>query len=167
MQIRDLIPWGNKNEVSRQSEAGDGSLTALQRDINKAFDDFWKRFEQPSGGANGAVASFGPRADIADNGQDIEVSVELPGVDEKDIDVSLTNDVLTIRGERGGERKERKKDYYLVERSWGSFFRSIPLPAGVDTGKAEAEFKKGVLIIRLPKTPEAAAKVKKIEVKAA
>lgn len=167
MQISDLIPWGrDRNEVARQQGDGDNPLLNLQRDINRVFDDFWSRFDRSTGASNGLLSVTGPRTDVTETDEAVEVSVELPGMDEKDIDVSLSDDVLTIRGEKKAEREEKKKGYYLAERSYGSFYRSIPLPPGVDPEKAEAQFKKGVLTVSLPKTPEAQAKVRKIEVKA-
>ena len=87
----------------------------------------------------------------------IEVTVELPGLDEKDIEVSITEEALTVKG----EKKIEKKGYYVSERSYGSVYRSIPLPAGVDADKAEANFKNGVLIVSLPQRPEARARVSK------
>jgi HSP20 family protein len=83
----------------------------------------------------------------------------------KDIEVSVTDDMLTVKGEKKVERQEDKKGYYLSERSYGAIYRTIPLPPGVDGEKAEASFKNGVLKIRLPQTPEAQARVKRIEVK--
>ncbi|MEW5424063.1 Hsp20/alpha crystallin family protein [Amorphus sp. 3PC139-8] len=167
MQISDLIPWGrDRNEVARQQGDGDNPLLNLQRDINRVFDDFWSRFDRSAGVSNGLLSVTGPRTDVTETDEAVDVSVELPGMDEKDIDVSLSDDVLTIRGEKKAEREEKKKGYYLAERSYGSFYRSIPLPPGVDSEKAEAQFKKGVLTVTLPKTPEAQAKVRKIEVKA-
>ena len=92
--------------------------------------------------------------------------MELPGFDQKEIDVALSDNALTIKGERKSEQQHSKKGYHLSERSYGSFYRSIPLPSGVDTDKANAEFKNGVLTVRLPKTQETLSRVKKIEVKA-
>lgn len=167
MQIRDLIPWGrDKDRVPRVSKDSDNPVLALHREINRVFDDFWSRFDRPFGAGNGFLSLGGPRTDIAESDSDVEITVELPGMDEKDIDLSLTDDVLTIKGEKKAEKEEKKKGYYLSERSYGSFYRSIPLPPGIDTDKAKAEFKKGVLTITLPKSPEAQAKVKKIPVKA-
>lgn len=166
MQIKDLIPWGRGNkEVPRETTQNENPLLALQRDINRVFDSFWNRFDRSSTGLNGLPQAGGPSMDVSDTDNEIEVSVELPGMDEKDIDVSVTRDMLTIRGEKKAEREETKKGYYLSERSYGSFFRSIPLPGGVDTEKAKAAFKKGVLTISLPKTAEAQAETKRIEVK--
>ena len=105
------------------------------------------------------------KSDVVETEGAVEVSIELPGMDMKDIEVTVTDDMLTIKGEKKIERQEEKKGYYLSERSYGAVYRTIPLPPGVDGEKAEASFKNGVLTIRLPQTPEAQAKVKRIEVK--
>ena len=165
MQIRDLIPWGNTkgSEIAKSDEGN--PVFSLQRDVNRIFEDFWKRFDQPFG-AFGRWETGGPRTDIAETESALEVSVELPGIDQKDVDVSLTDSALTIKGEKKSEQEESKKGYHLLERSYGSFYRSIPLPSGVDTDKAAAQFKNGVLTVTLPKTEEALSRVRKIEVKA-
>lgn len=167
MQISDLIPWSRTHkDLARRQDNSDNPLLGLQRDINRVFDDFWSRFDRSIGASSGILSTAGPRTDVSETDDAVEVSVELPGIDEKDIDISLNNDVLTIRGEKKAEREEKKKGYYLSERSYGSFHRSIPLPPGVDSEKADAQFKKGVLTVSLPKTPEAQEKVRKIAVKA-
>lgn len=165
MQIRDLIPWHRREHDLKDSREEDNPLVALQRDMNRVFDRFWSHFN----GSGGGLVPFGgsPRVDVSETDDAVEVSVELPGLDEKDIDVSVTEDLLTIKGEKKDEHEEKRKGYYVSERRWGSFYRSIPLPPGVASDKAEASFKKGVLSVSLPKTTEAQAKVKKIEVKAA
>jgi HSP20 family protein len=94
-------------------------------------------------------------------------SAELPGMDEKDIEVKVSNGTLTIKGEKKEEKEERDKDFYLSERRYGSFARSFEVPAGVDPAHIEARFAKGVLTVTLPKSPEAKQNEKKIEVKAA
>ena len=168
MQIKDLIPWGrDKDDAPKTSEDGKNALVTMQRDINRMFDDFWSRVEQPFANGKGWLGVFGPSTDVAEAGEEVEVSIELPGMDEKDIDVSISGDTLSIRGEKKAEREEKKSGYYLSERSYGAFYRTVPLPPGVDGDKASAEFKRGVLTIRLPKTPEAQSRIKKIDVKAA
>lgn len=97
----------------------------------------------------------------------IEVSVELPGMEMKDVEVTASGDMLTIRGEKRIERQEDKTGYYLSERSYGAIHRTIPLPPGVDGEKAEASFRNGVLTVKVPKTEEAQARVRRIEVQAA
>jgi HSP20 family protein len=162
MQIKDLIPWARKDEAAAQKPLDENPIAALQRDMNRVFEGFWSRFGQidlPWG--------RDPKADVVETDGGIEVTVELPGMEMSDIEVSVANDILTVKGERRLERKEEKKGYYLSERSYGAVYRTIPLPPGVEGEKAEAVFKNGVLTVRLPQTPEAQAKVKRIEVKGA
>jgi HSP20 family protein len=165
MQMKDLMPWANNkgSEIAKREE--DNPLFSLQRDVSRIFEEFWKRFDQPFG-AIGRWDSGGPRMDVAETDSALEVSVELPGLDRNEVDVSLTYSALTIKGEKKSQREESKKGYHLSERFHGSFYRSTPLPSGVDTEKASAEFKNGVLTVTLPKTQEAQSNVKKIEVKA-
>ena len=94
-----------------------------------------------------------------------EVTAELPGIDDKNIEVTLSDDVLTIKGEKREEKEEKERNYQLSERLYGAFERSFEMPEGVDTEKVEARFDKGVLKITLPKKPEALKKEKKIEIK--
>jgi len=114
-----------------------------------------------------AVWEAAPAIDIAESEKTYEITAELPGMDEKNIEVKVTNGNLTIKGEKQEEKEEKKKDYYLHERHFGSFERSFDVPEGVDADKIEANFKKGVLTVTLPKKPEAQKPAKKIEVKAA
>lgn len=163
MQIKDLIPW-NRREVARAGNRdGANSLLGFQRDMNRLFDRFWDQFERPFGGI-GAGAAL-PKADVAETDTAVEVSVELPGLDEKDVEVTLSEGQLLIKGEKKLEREESRQDFYLAERAYGAFHRAIPLPAGTATDGATATFKKGVLTVTVPKTPEARAQAKRIEVK--
>lgn len=109
-----------------------------------------------------------PDVDIVEKDDAIEVRAELPGMDEKDIDVQLSDRMLTIRGEKKEEREEGEKEsrYYLSERRYGSFERSFHLPEGIDSDKVKANFKNGVLVVNIAKSPELQEKTKKIEVKA-
>lgn len=169
MHISDLIPWGREKETTPGTGEGREAnpLAVLQRDINNVFEAFWQKVESGWNGRTNVVGMFGPSTDVAEADKSVEVTVELPGMTEKDIEVSLSGDAMTIRGEKKIEHEEKRKGLYLSERSYGAFYRTIPLPPGVDTEKADARFKNGVLTITLPKTPEAQAKVKRISVKAA
>jgi len=148
----------------------------LRREIDRLFEDFdgglWRSplrrslFEtSPFFGRESALAA--PAVDISDTEKAYEITAELPGIDEKNIEVNVANGVLTIKGEKQDDKEEKKKDYYLRERTYGSFERSFEVPDGVDADKIEASFKKGVLTITLPKKPEAQKAAKKIDVKAA
>lgn len=162
MQIKDLIPWARKGETPETRNGEDNPIASLQRDMNRVFEGFWNRVSHVDWPWSGDAKS-----DVVETDNAIEVSIELPGMEMKDIEVTVTDDMLTIKGEKKVERQEDKKGYYLSERSYGAVFRTIPLPPGVDGEKAEATFRNGVLTVRLPQTPEAQAKVKRIEVQAA
>jgi HSP20 family protein len=108
-----------------------------------------------------------PAIDVAETDTAYRITVELPGMEAGDVDVGVSGDMLTIKGEKRQEKEEQKEDYYLCERSFGSFERSFSLPAWVDRDKIGAELSKGVLTVTLPKTAEAQQLHRKIEVKAA
>ena len=139
----------------------------LHREIDQLFEDsdrdFWRFPFRPGQLSWGAA----PAVDIAESDKAYEITAELAGMDEKNIEVKLVNGGLTIKGEKQEEKEEKEKGYYLHERQFGSFERCFRLPEGVDTDKIEANFKKGVLTVTLPKKPEAQKPQKKIEVKAA
>jgi HSP20 family protein len=107
-----------------------------------------------------------PAVDVVDKGTSLQITAELPGVDEKDLEVTLTEGVLTIKGEKSEEKEERQKNYYRSERSFGSFQRAFELPEGVDQSKIEASFQRGLLTVTLPKTETAQKSAKKIPIAA-
>jgi len=147
---------------------------ALRREMERVLDDFdgdrWlSAFRNASLDLRNPWLrngfEFAPPAEVAEKDRDYEITVELPGMEEKDIDVKVADGVLTIKGEKTEEKKEDKKGYHLSERSYGSFFRSFMLPDGCDPDKIAAKFDKGVLKISFPKP--AKAEEKKIAVKSA
>jgi HSP20 family protein len=149
---------------------------SLRREIDRLFDDFDGGFWRSPFRSAFAVEPFGqrgmtwaatPAVDVVESEKAYEVSAELPGMDEKNIQVNLSNGNLTIKGEKQEEKEEEKKDYYLQERHFGSFERCFQVPEGVDANKIEATFNKGVLKVTLPKKAEAQKPEKKIEIKAA
>src|SRR5215510_14983302 len=145
---------------------GNDGLGSLFREIERTFDDFSRRMPLAGfpGFGDGATA---PRIDVSESKDGIEVTAELPGVDEKDIDVTLSNGVLTIRGEKKTERDETDKDknWHVVECRYGSFSRTVTLLYDPDSAKVEAKFEKGVLLIRLPKPAEITKREKKIAIR--
>jgi len=165
MQIKDLIPWGRKEHAPESKSPDENPVTALQRDMNRVFENFWGRFGHGMGGPDWPLEGGEAKSDVVETEEAIEVSVELPGMEMKDIEVTVADDMLTVKGEKKVERQEEKKGYYLSERSYGSVYRAIPLPPGVDGEKAGAAFRNGVLTVRAPRTPEAQARVKRIEVR--
>ncbi len=149
---------------------------SFRREVDRLFDDFGMSFRWPFGRSLFAAEPLFrreltwakmPAVDVVETEKGYEITADLPGMEEKNIEVKVTDGVLTMKGERQEEKEEKKKDYYLQERSFGSFQRSFELPESVDPEKIEASFKKGVLTVKLPKKPEAQKPVKKIEVKAA
>jgi HSP20 family protein len=150
---------------------------SLRREIDRLFEDFDGGFwrsplrrswldQDPFRGARGAFEAL-PAVDVTESDKAYEIVAELPGMDQNNVEVKLANGMVTIRGEKQDEKEEKKKDYYMRERSFGSFQRTFPVPDGVDSDKIEASFRKGVLTITLPKSAEAQKSGKKINVKAA
>jgi HSP20 family protein len=149
---------------------------SFRQEIDRLFDDFGLGFRWPFRRSLFAAEPLFrreltwpkmPAVDVVESEKAYEITADLPGMDEKNIEVKVADGVLTIKGEKQEEKEEKKKDYYLQERSFGSFQRSFELPDSVDPDKIEASFKKGVLTVTLPKKPEAQKPAKKIEVKTA
>ncbi len=161
MPITDLIPWRRRRVPVRREE--EHPVLALQDEVNRLFEDFWRDWSLMPTRLFG-WETFTPRMDVTEDDEAVRVSIELPGMDVEDVDVSLSQGVLTISGEKREEREDKGRHYYRMERSYGSFRRSIPLPAEIDEAKIEAVFKKGVLTVTLPKTAEARTR-RKIAVK--
>jgi HSP20 family protein len=151
-------------------------LESLRQEIDRLFDDFgvgsWRSpfrsslFDMDPFRRAKAAFSGVPAVDVAETEKGYKVVAELPGMDEKNIEVKIANSMLTIKGEKQEEKQEEKQDYYIRERSFGSFERTFPVPDGVELDKVDASFKKGVLTVTLPKTAEAQKAEKKITVKA-
>lgn len=147
MNVKDIIPWKSR---------GGPSLTRPA----SLLDEFFER-----GLDFGAEAGkFNPTIDVADHEREIEVTAELPGMEEKDIDVTVDEHGLSLRGEKKQEHEERSGNYYRMERSFGSFQRYIPLAAPVDRENVKARFKNGVLKVRIPKAGEPQPQGKKIQI---
>jgi HSP20 family protein len=163
MNISDLVPWRDRNS-GRRRNGGDSNLP-LRREMDRLFDEFFRSWdtEMTRGGESGM---FNPALNVAESDDAIEATVELPGLSEDDIDITLTRDGLTITGEKKSEEEERGKDYFRRERSYGYFRRTIPLPPDtVQADKVEAKFDKGVLTVTMPKRENAKAQAKRITVK--
>ncbi len=142
-------------------------LDLFQREMNRLFDEFFKGSGlRPWGEDFESFGAFTPQVNMTEDEKSIVVSAELPGLDEKDLEISLSKDSLTIKGEKKEETEHKGKEAYYMERSYGSFTRVLPLPKEVDTDKAEASFKKGVLTITLPKAEREKESHKKIKIKA-
>ncbi|MBN1786777.1 MAG: Hsp20/alpha crystallin family protein [Sedimentisphaerales bacterium] len=165
MPLNNLKPFRKKDELAKRRTENEHPYFALQHQMNRMFDDFFRGFDIEPFGRFSTESVFMPQMNISEDDKEIVISTELPGIDEKELDISITKDALTISGEKKTETEDKDKNYHRVERSYGSFSRSIVLPDGVDKDKAEAELKKGVLTIKIPKSAEAQPTRKKLEVK--
>ena len=145
------------------------SLDELRREINHVFEDFGRGWQRPFRGLESLMNPrlTLPTVDIAEKDSTFELTAELPGIAVKDVDVSLRNGDLVIKGEKQEQKEEKSKDYFLKERQYGSFERRFPLPQGVDPSAIEARFQNGVLVVTMPKKPEAMTPARKIEVRSA
>ena len=171
------IKTSAKPEASTDLSGGWRPLENLRREIDRVFEGFnlgvrrlpfaRSSFDLDLPWSRDGGWAMTPAVDVAERPTEFEITAELPGMSEKDIEVRLSNGTLSIKGEKKVEREEKEKDYYVSERRYGSFTRSFALPDGVDTAKVEATFTKGVLTVKLPKTAESRQKEQKIEVKAA
>jgi len=164
MRIKNLLP-----AVARPAGRGtDQPFYSLQHQMNSLFDDFFSGVDiTPRSLAAGGFGAFSPSVDVKESDKDFTIRAELPGVEEKDIEVTVTHDAVTIKGEKKEEKEDKGKNYYYMERSYGSFNRVIPLAVETDANKAEASFKNGVLNISIPKSASAKAKGTKVPIKAA
>ncbi len=164
--MKPLTPWFKKSvpAVRREEEY---PFYALQKEMNNLFQDFFRNFElNPAGYSDDSFGDFAPRVDMHETGKEITITAELPGMEEKDIQLKLAGDVLTISGEKRNEKVEDVKGHYRMERIYGTFSRSLLLPAEVELDKCSATFKNGILNVVLPKTAEAEKTTKNIPIKA-
>ena len=161
--IKNLLPtvWRRSETPLRRAE--ESPFLALHREMNRMFDDFSRGFDlSPFDG--GWSWGFSPSVDVREDEKEVTVKAELPGMEEKDIEVNLADNGLTIKGEKKAEKEEQGKDNWYRETSYGAFHRFIPLPEGLDKEKVDAHFKNGVLTVTLRRLEE--AKGKKIAIKA-
>lgn len=165
MDLRSLTPWRRPSASLTRGESS--PLASLQREMNRLFEEM-----SPSGPLSfwrgTALGAFDPSMDVRDTNGEIEVTVELPGLTEKDVNVTLSPDAtaLTIRGEKKQVKERREESLYQSERSYGMFQRTIPLPMPVEADKVTASFKNGILEIRLPKNEESQRNARRIDIKA-
>jgi len=149
--------WRPFGAVERRDPFRD--VTDIQSEMNRLFDSFFGSSVR-LGPMDGVWA---PMVDVYETQEELVVSAELPGVDEKEVHVSITGDLLTIKGERSQEREMKEENYHWLERFYGKFERSIPLPIPVESDKVKAKYRNGVLEIHLPKTEAVKPKEIKIE----
>lgn len=166
MAIRDLIPWGrqqNRGEVVTSDQQASNPFLALHREVNRLFDDVFRTMSVPSLDGLGASLNW-PKLELSETDKEVRVAAELPGLEEKDVELTVEDGVLSIRGEKKSEMEDKARGY--TERSYGRFERHIGLPPGVEQDKATATFNKGVLTITLPKSAEAIESTRRIPINA-
>jgi HSP20 family protein len=164
MNMRDLIPWGrNERPMVPSTVRGEemNPFLTLHREMNRLFDDMSSRFEGGMPSLLGRIPSW-PSIEATETDKDVRISAELPGMDEKDVEVLVDEDVLTIRGEKKAETEDKERRF--SERYYGRFERVIPLPFAVEQDKVAASFNNGVLTVTLPKSAKAEEKAKRIPV---
>ena len=159
MNLKSLIPVGRERSLAGRETH---PFNTLQREIDRLFDDFSRGF--PSFG-RWTAQELVPSIDVTETDKEIEITAELPGLEEKDVQINVADNLLTIKGEKRAEKEQKDKNYRLVERSYGSFERTLELPEGVNAEAIKANISKGVLKVTVPKP--APAQAKKIEVKSA
>jgi HSP20 family protein len=171
MNMRDLIPWGRERAAvpyedpwSRErGMSGSHPFLALHREMNRLFDDLFRGFDMPS--TLGRMGAGWPSIELSETDKELKLTAELPGLEEKDVEVLLDDGMLTIKGEKRSEGEDKDKGSRFSERFYGRFSRQIPI-GDVDESKIDASFKNGVLTVTLPKTAQAQQKAKRIPVNA-
>ncbi len=140
-------------------------FAALRRDMEQRFADLWRGFGLGTPALTGQTAM--PRIDVSETDAEVKIEAELPGVEEKDVEILLEDRRLTIRGEQRREKEEKKPNFHVIERARGSFARSIMLPFEAKPDQVKASFAKGLLTVTVPKPPEVKAKTKRIPISGA
>jgi HSP20 family protein len=165
MNVKDVIPWSRTENKTPALYRDSDPFMALHREVNRLFDDVFRGFDQfgrfPSLGAS--RSSWGwPNVEVSETDKEIRVTAELPGLDEKDVELTLDDDVLTLRGEKRSESEDKERQF--SERFYRHFERCIPLGTEVEEDKVEARFKNGVLSVTMPKSQRAQSRTKRIAI---
>jgi HSP20 family protein len=166
--MKSLIPRREKKELAPTAGYEADPFGELHREMTRLFDGFLDSFGHLERrlGRGFDPAAIAPRFEVSETDDSVLVKAELPGMDQKDIEVTLDEDALTVRGEKREEKEEKRRNYHLSELSYGQFHRVIPLPPGIDRDKAKATFKNGVLHLTMPKTPESRSRSKPVKITA-
>jgi len=164
VDIRSLVPWRARPQAPAIRDESFDPFVSFRREVDRMFDTFFDGFGWPSSvGWTGLT----PALDVAETDKELVITAEVPGVTEKDVDVTLAGDLLTIKGEKKAEEEQKNGALSYVERRYGSFSRSVRLPFAVKDENVDATYDKGVLTIRIPKPAEVQNASRRIEVKAA
>lgn len=164
MSVRDLIPWSRGSQAPSVYRGGDmDPFLSLHRNVNRLIDEVFRGFDTPSAFGQMMMRNgTWPTVEVSENEKEIRVIAEVPGLEEKDIEVTLDDGVLTLRGERKSETEDKERQF--SERYYGRFERRLALGHEVEEDKVDATFKNGVLLVTLPKTAKAQASAKRIAI---
>jgi HSP20 family protein len=167
MAVSDILPWKRDGDKIANRRREEDPIFSLQREMNRMFDDFFTKpyGMEPFSAFNEMQSGFMPRIDVSETDKEIRVTADLPGLDEKDIQLTLENEILIISGKKETEKEEKGRQFHRVERTYGSFRREIPLPSHVEADKVEATFKKGVLTVTVQKDAMHAPSGKRVPIK--
>jgi len=166
MNVRDLVPWRREgDERGLTARGGSSPMLTLHREMNRLFDDVFRSFDAPSLQAAASWSSAWPILELEETDKEYRVSAELPGLDQGDVEITVEDGVLTLRGEKRIENEDRTRAF--SERFYGRFERRISLDRDIDEAKANASFRNGVLTVILPKSAKAAERAKRIPISGA
>lgn len=166
VDFKSIVPWRGKSQTPAPRDESYDPFVAFRREMDRMFDDFFSGFGTRSlaphfGGWSGVT----PTIDVTENDKEVVVTAELPGVSDKDFEVTVSGDLLTLRGEKRSEHEERNGNAHYVERRFGSFSRSVRLPFEVRDESVDAKYDKGILTIRVPKPAELQRPARRIDVR--
>ena len=165
VDFKALVPWRDKSQTPAPRDEYHDPFLAFRREVDRMFDDIFSGFGRRAVGSPfGPWSTATPSMDLTDNEKEIVVTAEMPGLDEKDFEVTVSGDLLTLKGEKKDENEHRNGDAYYMERRFGSFSRSVRLPFEVKDEKVDARYEKGVLTIRVPKPADLQRQARRIDV---
>jgi HSP20 family protein len=167
MEFKSLVPRREKSHSPATRDEFFEPFETFRREMDRMFDDLFNNFGRrslglPAGGWQGVAAAI----DVTETDKELVVTAELPGLDQKDLEVTLTGDVIAIKGEKKAEQEQKDGDHYYMERRFGAFSRAVRLPFEVKDENVQAKYDKGVLTIRVPKPAEAQRAPRRIDVRA-
>jgi HSP20 family protein len=162
VDFRSLVPWRDKSQPALPRDDAYDPFTTFRREVDRLFEDFFgggRALASPLFGGHGVT----PSIDMAETDTEVIITAELPGLEEKDFQVTVSGDVLTIKGEKKAEHEQTNGDTRYMERRYGAFSRSLRLPFAIGEEKVDAQYNKGILTIRLPKPAELQKPARKID----
>lgn len=166
VDFKALVPWRDKSQTPAPREENQDPFLSFRREVDRMFDDFFSGFgRQAVGSPFRSWATPTPSMDLTENDKEIVVTAEMPGLDDKHFEVTVSGDLLTLKGEKKEEHEQRNGDAFYTERRFGSFSRSVRLPFEVKDEKVDARYEKGVLTVRIPKPADMQRQARRIEVR--